>query len=268
MRTILVIITILFSQSIHGKNLKAIVKVNSIRGEFLSTRSVHTSSLEDMLEQKLQARGIERVYSQTDNQEDIIIVEAFVYQFLEDFPSVTLIIRSKHGFHYYDTEFAITYIEQLVAIARITKKVADRMPETFDLSKEYGVYMSNLITQKKSTVYNEMVYFMFSRSSLENDNSLDWGNNESLEFLFSSKFLEYLNYCIDYRSFRRKLNDKKIVVNIKITEEGRTEVVDIEAPFKLKNKHIFKIKNTIAALPIWITEKEITGVKLNIGINK
>ncbi|MEM8524734.1 MAG: hypothetical protein AAGG68_08820 [Bacteroidota bacterium] len=268
MRIILIIAALLFLQAAQAEqSLKAIVKVNSIRGERLVSVSISTQDLEKILEEELLVRGIERVYSQTEYSENLIIVEAFVYQFAADFPSVTLLVRSKNGFHHYDTEFIQIFADRRSATAKITKKVAKRMPNTFDLNKFYEVYIGNLFTQKRVSISSSISNSIVANYSAKYNNSLDWGDYKPIPFLFPDNFSEYLDFCVDYEGFRKKLQGQQVVVNLKITPEGRTEIVDMEAPFKLKEKQTLKIKRVVAALPIWLTNEEITDLTLNLGVN-
>lgn len=255
---------------IYGhSNLKAnnaIIKANIVRGESFVTVKADASKIEEIIEGALYARGIKRI---TNCKEAKYFVDIFSYQFPAAVPTMVITIRTKEGIHYIDRRQVDLYTDRKNATLRIARKIAKRLPQTIDTTKYYDTSSSNIINYNSHMGLTPLIsYAIMEGRKKKHINNIDWGENKQITFMFDN-FQQYLNHCINYQGIRRKIKKYgPIKVELSIDESGTSTITNIISPTQLKEREKKRLKETIAALPIWINESKYENVLLTFDLIK
>ena len=144
----------------------------------------------------------------------------------------------------------------------------DRLPKSIDISQKYDLNLEDILSTRNSINLIHNTTNAVTKSYRKNySNNLNWSENESIPFIIE-EFDNYLSYCLNYYGIRKKIKEHgEIILNLKINASGTTQIDNIEAPFKIEDKEKLRLKEAIAALPIWTNEEEISGIELKINLN-
>ena len=195
MRTIYKITLLALLSSIYfytyADEKKAIVKANVLQGETLSKINIDPKDVEAIIHDELQEMGIERVYSQKNSSEDLLFIETFIYQFPAENPTVVLTVKTRNGIHHFNRAFTKVFADRENAILQLVHKLANKLPDEFDLDKNYTPEIVDLISSTdvslSGLINNPIMRAYRSKYSV----SLNWRNIGPPTFFIPQAFEEY-----------------------------------------------------------------------------
>ncbi|MCE7041878.1 hypothetical protein [Dyadobacter sp. CY312] len=252
----LFVIISLIHINIYAKERKAIIKVNVLRGESLVTSNVDPLSAESLIHDELKRMGINRVYSQKGNNADLLFIDAFIYQYPADNPTVVLTVRTQNGIHHFGKASSKIFTDRGNATLKLIDKLVSQMPDEFDLDRVYELGIMDLISPGSVSLIgmssNAITKTYRSKYSL----SLNWQTIDPPKFFMPESFNDYFSYCVDFQGIRKELKSGELIINLKLNDSGIFEIRNINSTISLSDKQKSRVKSAIDAIPIWCTKEE------------
>jgi hypothetical protein len=254
---------IVLSIALSSASNKVLIKANIIRGEVFVTANTSPSEIEGIFKASLSDKGFEVVDSVLDNS-DLLFVDVFVYQFGANNPCLVVTIRSSAGTHYFDKEVNELFLNRDEANLKIARLMAARIPNEIKRSVYYTPKISDVFLRNMVGMTQVITDAALSSMRTRFSGNIEWPEDVHPEFAIQNGFVDYLYYCSDFSAIRKKCKGQIMDVYLKINSSRRFELVKVQAPFELTEKQLSKIHKAIAAFPLWIVEKEMTGIVLSL----
>jgi len=242
----------------------AVIKANNVRGESMVTVDIYQPTVEKIIEAALKERNINRVENCNEAK---YFVDAFIYQFPADYPSVAIIIRNNKGIIYYDNNRLKLFTDRKAAHLKVTEELCKKLPNKITEDKHYSIETNILFNSRQSLSLIQITSNQINESLQENyNNDLDWGENKALPFVFDS-FEDYLAIATNFVGIRKKIKKfGPIKVVLSIDESGSSNFVSIDYEKELKFEHKNRIKDLIASFPIWINTELKENIVLTLDL--
>jgi len=248
-RDIIIFIFALGVSLISIKDAKAQVKidVNIIRGEQFFTPKIDKSDLIQAMKDILSKKG----YSFTDSllTEDQLIIEAYLYQYPGQFPTIIVLGRTNTGVHYIEKDHKSLFITQKSAFMDLLDRIMINVPNSINKDLFYNVTIGNLVYDNNYSLISLSSKLIASQKIKNNKTNFEIDESK-LECAFFADFDSYLKQITNLTYMKKKLGSGKIEINVRAKSSGKLEIINIKSPYKLKTKHESQMKDLIDAIPI------------------
>jgi len=221
-------------------------------GESMVTPQMSINSMEDIFRDALKNRNFDIAEANTAVK-PIFYLDLFVYQFPAEYPTISLTVRSELGIHYFERQNIKLYTNRKIAFLKIAQEMANALPQVFDKEKILNIGASDiLLTITRMDLIHYTAKSMTADYREKYDNELKW-NDTPIVFI-SGNFEDYFAFCMNYKGIREKLKgDDKIVLKLKICQNGLTTIENIESSFALTQADNERLHMAVNALPLWIS---------------
>jgi len=243
----------------------AIVKANIIRGEGFVTVKSDPLEIEQIFKLAFEEKGY-KVVSDALTDKDILYVDLFVFQHPTDYPTITVTIRSRRGIHSIDSENIQLFMGREVAIIKVAKLLAQRIPVVINTDVYYNPLLTDILSKRRISLTGAVTNSIIEGYQANYTSVIQWSNSEPPTFAFPNEFESYLMYCSNFQGLRKEIKGHPISVILKINKGARFEIVRIDSPFELNEKQKETIQSIIDAFPLWVVDSEMNDIELRLGI--
>jgi hypothetical protein len=250
-------------------------KLNLVKGESTVTVLPNQKAVEKIFTDAITQKGYTVVTQSTVPTTDLadarslILVDAFVYQFPADYPSITLTIRKDGKVLTLVHESKKLFLDRQNAAETIATELARQIPASVEEDQFLLPELENLLPQHTVSIYT--VTSAAITNSYAKKYIIDTSNSniKAPDFIINGAFEEYLSLCLDFNGFRKAAKQEPMVVEFAIDKFGYTQATNIKASAAIQEVHLAKIKAAIEALPLWNQTggQPVTG-SLTIGLQK
>lgn len=273
MKSILLVFILLLTSKLFGQEKAAILKVNIIRGESTVTPLVDPVSIEAILTKELNQKGYSVITQHNQdkttaiNFQNSLMVDAFIYQFPADYPSVTLTIRKNNQTIFLEHDSKKLFGDRKSALENLTRNLAEKIPSSISGSSYLSPTLENIIPSHTISIYSATSEILTTGyTSKYVIGKVNKGGQE-LKFIIPDAFKSYLSLCLDFNGYRKLVKTEPITVDIKVNKLGYTQIMNIHLPATVKEKYRQNIIQAINALPLWqVTNGEVYEGTIKLGI--
>ena len=264
MKSTILILLIFLNLSPAKAAIKAIVKANILRGESFVTANTKPEDIESILKASLAEKGFQ-VINEIVTDEDIFYIDIFVFQFPADYPTISLTIRTKDGIHFFDKERVKLFGDRNSANLKLASKLAERLPSDINTKTFYELTLKDILSNGRISLISLSSNAITKGFRANYSSSINWFDNNQPNFIIPNEFDEYLAYSSNYQSIKRELHGQEIKLNLKINQNARFELIDIDSPINLNEKQKRRLKEFINCFPLWTVNTEIENIEMKIG---
>jgi len=256
-KDILLIVAFLFIGLYNCFANRIIIKTCPLQGERFVTKLPNPDQITNIFKTQLTEKGFEVISSAESeldgkNEEAIILkADIFVFQFLANYPSIKLVIRTGNDIIYSDEESIVLFTDRQLANQSIANEVAKRIPtpdliKQLNASSDDGSFNKNLFSLIGLTT-NSIAEMYINKFQIE----FSFDNEANIKFPYSNSIEDYFKNLINFVGYRGKVRGEKIILHFEIDKYGFTKIVKKELPVKLKEKHINRIESISQGIPLW-----------------
>lgn len=248
-------------QSAHTSE-KVIIKASILKGDYLATASTNPKAIEDIFKTALSEKDFQ-IIDEINSDDEILFVDIFVYQFAGEFPTVTVTIRTLNGIHFIDTERTTMFLDRNAANIKLAKKLAERLPAKIDKNALFKLTTNDLLASNSISFKSNTA----SENEVPNYSSMiNWSDNKAPSFIIPNEIHYYVAYISNNYAIRNKLKNNSIKLALKINNEARFEIIDIESKMSLTEKEKSKLKEFIDSFPLWAVTSPMEKIEMKIGV--
>ena len=211
----IVLILSLYYLNSYG-TARVIIKANILRGERFITAKTKTIEIENKVSEVLKKKGFD-IVKNVESIDDILLVDFFVYQFMTQFPSVTITIRSKKGIHYIDRESRKIFVDRNLTNFNMATELAERVPAELNQEMMYQVNIGDLISP------NETSNTFFYMGNSKYYSTVNWKENK-ISFIIPNDLRVYLYYASNFTGLKKHLSQGPILLKLRINNSARFEL--------------------------------------------
>jgi hypothetical protein len=248
----------------HGTS-KVIIKTNIIRGESFATAKTSAEEVEDVVTEIFSKKGF-KVVNEVKSLDDILFVDIFVYQFISQYPAVTMTIRSRNGVHYIGQEYTKLFVDRNSVNIKLATELAEKVPLRIDINSVYQVRIENILSTNRAnpnSFANDIIY-KSSRSGYYS--MMKWDDSDKIPFIVPSEFELFLFYTSNYAGLKKHLKDGPITLRLKINNSARLELIAIESNSNIEEEHRARIQDFVDSFPLWTTDTQVDNIEILYGI--
>jgi hypothetical protein len=264
LRHILFLILSISYLNSHGTS-KVIIKTNIIRGESFVTAKTSAEEVEDVVTEIFSKKGF-KVVNEVKSLDDILFVDIFVYQFISQYPAVTMTIRSRNGVHYIGQEYTKLFVDRNSVNIKLATELAEKVPLRIDINSVYQVRIENILSTNRTnpnSFANDIIY-KSSRSGYYS--MMKWDGSDKIPFIVPSEFELFLFYTSNYTGLKKHLKDGPITLRLKINNSARLELIAIESNSNIEEEHRARIQDFVDSFPLWTTDTQVDNIEILYGI--
>jgi hypothetical protein len=248
----------------HGTS-KVIIKTNIIRGESFVTAKTSAKEVEDVVTEIFSKKGF-KVVNEVKSLDDILFVDIFVYQFISQYPAVTMIIRSRNGVHYIGQEYTKVFVDRNSVNIKLATELAEKAPLRIDINSVYQIRIENILSTNRTnpnSFANDIIY-KSSRSGYYS--MMKWDDSNKIPFIVPTEFELFLFYTSNYTGLKKHLKDGPITLRLKINNSARLELIAIESNSTIEEEHRARIQDFVDSFPLWTTDTPVDNIEILYGI--
>ncbi|MBC3540098.1 hypothetical protein ACFSC6_16955 [Rufibacter sediminis] len=275
MHALRILLLLLITFNLYAQEKNVLLKINPIKGESTVTSISNQKAIEKILAEGFLQKGYqvftkETISSQTAApQEELLLADAFIYQYPGDYPSITLTIRKG------DYIFAILhdnkklFVERQSALEAIAGNLVQELPTAIQESTFLLPELEQLLPHHNMSIYTATSGAITKGYANQYLTDFKTTGSEPLNFILKDSFEQYLALCLDFTGYRKAIKETPIRVDFEIDAFGFTNLTNITLPASVKESHKDKIKNTIEALPLWnLANRQPIKGTLTLGVRK
>lgn len=265
MKSITLILLVIFNFSTVYAAKKAIVKASVLRGESFVTVNTKPNEIEEIIKNALIQKGYQ-VIDEINSDENIFFVDLFVFQFPANFPTVSITIRTQNGIHFIDKERVKLFADRNSANLKLASKLGERIPADIDTNKIYQPTFNDLLDNDRISLIGLSSNAITKGYRSNYSFSINWLNNEVPNFIIPDDFNRYVSFSLNYQGVRKQLKGKEIKLKLKINQKARFELIGIDSPIDLTDKQKNMYSEFIDSFPLWVVKNQINNIEMKIGI--
>lgn len=260
MKSITLTLFLFFSLLSVNAMEKVIIKASILRGDNFVTAKTDPQIIEDIFKTSLSQKNFQ-VINEIAVNEEILFVDVFVYQFAAEFPTVTITIRTSNGIHFVDTERTKMFVDRNAINIKLAKKLAERLPSYINKNAIFKLTTNDLLAS------NSISFIPDTAEKRKSSNStINWLENKEPDFIIPNEIHYYITYISNNYSIRNKLKNNSIKLILKINDQARFELIDIESKIDFTEKEKNKLNDFVSNFPLWIVKNPIERIEMKIGI--
>ncbi len=265
MKSITLILLLIFNLATAEAAKNAIVKANVVRGESFVTANTSPEEIESIFKDALARKGFQ-VVEEIRSDGDIFYGDIFVFQFPADFPTVSITIRTESGIHFIDKESVKFFGDRNAANLKLALKLAERLPTDIDPTTFYEVKWNDLLGNSRISAIGLTSSAITKGYRTNYSSKIDWLDNEAPNFIIPDEFDNYFAFSSNYQGIRKRLKGKEITLRLKINQKARFELLDIDSLINLNDKQKNMLKEFVNGFPLWAIRDQIGNIEMKLGI--
>jgi hypothetical protein len=245
---------------------KVILKATFLRGESFVTVNVSEEDIEQQMREVLRQKGFEVVEEVSPNQA-VFFVDLLFYQFPAEHPSATILLRGLNGIIYYvDREIIRLFIDRKATSLKLATVLLERFPNEINLDRFYRPALSEILFRNRASLIGLTTNSIIESYRKKYSIVFKWPESSPLKFIVPNELDEYMSYIVNYEGFRSKLKGGEIKLKLKVNSQAKFELLDLDAPFPLKDQQKARFQDFIDSFPLWPTNSSIENIEISLGM--
>lgn len=153
------------------------------------------------------------------------------------------------------------FVDRNATNIKLAKKLAERLPSYIDKNAIFKLTTNDLLASNSISFIPETAEKRKSSNS-----TINWLENKGPEFIIPNEIHYYIAYISNNYSIRNKLKNNSIKLILKINNQARFELIDMESKIAFTEKEKNKLSDFVNSFPLWIVKNPIEKIEMKIGI--